>query len=210
MLDVETSMPARPQPKPWSMKWIVVAILVFIPIYTYLTVHYRRPEPVYEPYAEARSRATVERLLAAGFRCVTLAATRPTESLRTPVPAQIGAAPGGLPADLALALVAAPLPPASVTHVTAAREASVTRPYLVDFTAALPDEKEELLDAQIYVREGRLVLVPNFERVPGGLLVRSPETEVRLTVPAGVLPPGRYLVTLVATRKSRTWALSVK
>src|SRR5580692_4267280 len=135
MLDVQTSMPARPQPKPWSMKWIVVAILVFVPVYTYLNWHFRRPEPVYEPYAEARDRATVERLLAAGYRCVTLAATRPTDLLRAPVPAHIVAAPGGLPADLALALVVAPLPPASVTHVTAARETSATLPYPVDFTA---------------------------------------------------------------------------
>jgi hypothetical protein len=203
-------MPARPPPKPWPMKWIVIAILLFIPTYTYLTLRFRRSGPAYEPYAEARDRATVGRLLAAGYRCLTLAATRPTEALHLPVPAPIEAAPGGLPADLAVALVAAPRPPVSVTHVTAAREASATLPYIVDFTARLPDEKEELLDAQIYVRKDGIVLVPNFERVAGGLLVRSPETEVRLTVPAGVLAPGRYVVTLVATRESRTWALSVK
>ncbi|HSY54634.1 MAG TPA: hypothetical protein VK785_09315 [Opitutaceae bacterium] len=203
-------MPARPPPKPWSMKWIVIAILVFIPIYTYLTWHFRRPERVYEPYAEARDRVTVERLLAAGYRRVTLPAVRPTELLHPPAPARVMAAPGGLPADLATAVVATPLPPASVTHVVAARETSAAQPYIVDFTATLPDEKEELLDAQVYVREGSLVLVPNFERVAGGLLVRSPETTVRLTVPAGVLPTGRYRVTLVATHESRTWALSVK
>ncbi|HWZ95947.1 MAG TPA: hypothetical protein VNW30_12195 [Opitutaceae bacterium] len=204
-------MPARPPPKPWPMKWIVIAILVFVPIYTYLTVHFRRSGRVYEPYAEARDRAMIERLLAAGYRHrVTISATRPTEPLRASARAPIGAAPGGLPADLATALTAVPLPPARVTHIAAARETSTAQPYIVDFTATLPDEKEELLDAQIYVREDQLVLVPNFERVPGGLLVRSPETEVRLTVPAGILPPGRYRVTLVATHESQTWALSVK
>jgi hypothetical protein len=192
------------------MKWIVIAILLFVPIYTYLTLHYRRSGPVYEPYAEARDRAMVERLLAAGYRRVTLAATRPTETLRISARALIVAAPGGLPADLATALTDAPLPPARVTHIIAARETAAAQPYIVDFTATLPDEKEELLDAQIYVREGRLVIVPNFERVPGGLLVRSPETEVRITVPAGILPPGNYRVALVATHESRTWALTVK
>jgi hypothetical protein len=203
-------MPARPQPKPWPMKWIVISILLFVPIYTYLTLHFRRSGPVYEPYAEARDRAMTERLLAAGYRRVTLAATRPTESLRISERATIMAAPGGLPSDLVTALTAAPLPPARVTHLVAARETSAAQPYLIDFTATLPDEKEELLDAQIYVREDRVVLVPNFERVPGGLLVRSPETEVRLTVPAGILPPGHYHVTLIATHESRTWALTVK
>jgi hypothetical protein len=202
-------MPARLQPKPWSMKWIVISILLFVPIYTYLTLHYRRSGPVYEPYAEARDRAMTERLLAAGYRRVTLTATRPTESLRISARATIIAAPGGLPADLTTALTAAPLPPARVTHVIAARETNATQPYLIDFTAMLPDEKEELLDAQLYLREDRLVLVPNFERVPGGLLVRSPETEVRLTVPAGILPPGHYHVTLIATHESQSWMLFV-
>jgi hypothetical protein len=192
------------------MKWIVLSILVFVPLYTYLTLHFRRSEHVYEPYAEARDRATVERLLAAGYRRVTLTAVRPTEPLSGPVMARTVAAPGGLPADLATALVAAPLPPLHATHIVAAREISAAQPYLIDFTATLPEEKEELLDAQIYLHEGKLVLVPNFERVSGGLLVRSPETEVRLTVPAGVLSPGQYRVTLVATRESRTWDLSVK
>jgi hypothetical protein len=203
-------MPARPPPKPWPMKWIVIAILLFVPIYTYLTLHFRRSGPVYEPYAEARDRAMVERLLAAGYHRVTIAATRPTETLRLSARAPIQGAPAGLPADLATALTAAPLPPTRATHIIAARETNAGQPYIVDFTATLPDEKEELLDAQIYVREGRLVLVPNFERVPGGLLVRSPEMEVRLTVPAGVLLPGHYRVTLVATHESQTWALSVK
>jgi hypothetical protein len=192
------------------MKWIVVAILVFIPAYTYLTLHYRRPGQAYEPFAEGRDRATVERLLASGYRRVTLAATRPTEPLRTSAPARLTTTSGGLPADLATALVAPPLPPLHVTHVAAAREADAAQPYLVDFVATLPDQKEELLDAQIYVQKGKLVLVPNFERVAGGLLVRSLETAVRLTVPAGVLPPGRYRVTLVATHESRVWMLTVK
>jgi hypothetical protein len=203
-------MPARPPQKPWPMKWIVIAILLFVPAYTYLTLRYRRSGPVYEPYAEARDRAMVERLLAAGYHRVTIAATRPTETLRLSARAPIQGAPGGLPADLATALTAAPLPPTRVTHIIAARETAATQPYIVDFTATLPDEKEELLDAQVYVRESGLILVPNFERVPGGLLVRSPETEVRLTVPAGVLPPGHYRVTLVATHESQSWMLFVK
>ena len=203
-------MSSRPPPKPWPMKWIVIAILLFVPIYTYLTLHFRRSGPVYEPYAEARDRAMTERLLAAGYHRVTIAATRPTEPLRLSARAPILGAPGGLPADLATALTAAPLPPTRATHIIAARETNTVQPYIVDFTATLPDEKEELLDAQIYVREGRLVLVPNFERVPGGLLVRSPETEVRLTVPASVLLPGHYRVTLVAAHESQSWILLVK
>lgn len=203
-------MPARPTPKPWPMKWIVVAILAFITAYTYLTLHFRRPGQAYEPYAEGQSRATVERLLAAGYRRITLTAVRPTEPLHLSAPARISIRLGGLPASLATAVVAPPLLSASLSHVIAAREATVAEPYSIDFTAALPSEQEELLDAQVYVRKDELVFVPNFERVAGGLLVRSPETAVRLTVPAGVLKSGRYRVLLVAAHESRTWELIVQ
>src|SRR5216683_886511 len=110
-------MSSRPPPKPWPMKWIVIAILLFVPIYTYLTLHFRRSGPVYEPYAEARDRAMTERLLATGYHRVTIAATRPTELLRISARAPMVGAPGGLPADLAIALTAVPLPPARVTHI---------------------------------------------------------------------------------------------
>jgi len=191
------------------MKWVVLAIIVFIPLYTYLTLHFRRRDPVYEPYEEARDRATVDRLLAAGYRRVDLTAMRPTERLRPAMPARVADASGGLPAGLKTALVAAPLLPATVSQVAAASETGAAQPYFIDFTAGLPDETEELMDAQAYVRKGELVIVPNFERVSGALLVRSTETAVRLTVPAGVLAPGRYRVALVARRDTRTWELTV-
>ena len=55
-------MPAdRKVRKPWPMKWIVASILVFIPIYTYLTLHYRRPGPAFNPYGDMRDRADVIR-----------------------------------------------------------------------------------------------------------------------------------------------------
>ena len=191
------------------MKWVVLAIIVFIPLYTYLTLHFRRPGPEYEPYEEARDRATVDRLLAAGYRRVELATMRPTEPLRPAAPARVADAAGGLPAPLVTALVAAPLLPATVSRVAAADTTGAGQPYSVDFIAALPDENEDLLDGQAYVRRGELVIVPNFERVTGALMVRSSETAVRLTVPAGVLAAGRYRVTLVALRDTRTWELLV-
>ena len=191
------------------MKWVVLAILIFIPLYTYLTLHFRRPGPEYEPYAEARDRATVERLLARHYRRVELTAERPTEPSLPAAPARIMDLPGGLPAPLNTALVAAPLLPTTVSKVAAAHQISAAQPYLVDFTATLPDEKENLLDAQAYVRENELVIVPNFEPAAGALSVRSPETVVRITVPAGVLAPGRYRVLLVALRDARAWELTV-
>ncbi|MDE3084527.1 MAG: hypothetical protein KGJ37_04810 [Verrucomicrobiota bacterium] len=192
------------------MKWIIVAIVIFIPLYTWLTLHYRRPGQAYEPYAEARDRATVTRLLAAGYRRVELEAARPTEPLPESAPARITPANGGLPAGLAGALAELPLLPADITHVLAPRAASPDKPYVIEFTCRLPDDKEQLLDAQFYERGNELVFAPNFERAPGSLLLRSPENTVRLTVPAGVLKPGHYRVLLAGARQSQSWGLTVR
>ena len=41
------------------------------------------------------------------------------------------------------------------------------------------------------------------------MLTRSRESLVALTIPAGVLKPGRYRVTLAGKNSSRTWTLQV-
>ena len=43
-------MPAARQP--WPMKWIVLAIILGIGAYTFLTLHYRKPGRAFQPYAE--------------------------------------------------------------------------------------------------------------------------------------------------------------
>src|SRR5580692_5628464 len=108
--------------KPWPMKWIVASILVFIPIYTYLTLHYRRPGPAYNPYRDMRDRADVIRLLKAGYQRVALDASRPVEDAHE-LSAPMSLAPGGLPEDLRTTLVESPLLPLEVKTVSAASDA---------------------------------------------------------------------------------------
>lgn len=193
------------------MKWIVAAILVCIVPYTFVTLHYRKPQPAFEPYADMKSRANVTRLLSAGFQRVSLTAHPAAEPARIAAPlATVAAAPGGLPGDLNSTLVEPPLLPLAVGLVSAPATANALQPYAIQFTCALPDDKQQLSGAEMYVRNGEAVIAPTFEPVGGELLTRNREPLVLLTIPAGALKPGNYQILLVGERRSQTWPLEVR
>jgi hypothetical protein len=195
--------------KPWPMKWIVVAILVFIPIYTYLTLHYRRPGPSFNPYRDMRDRADVIRLLKAGYQRISIDASRPAEDVAGAGGATSPAA-GGLPDDLRRTLVETPLMPLEIISATAAPSAVSGIDYEIGLTYTIPDNKRQLSGAHIYEKPGEIVIVADFERLAGGLLSRTRDGSALLDVPPGSLRPGTYRVTLVGERESRAWTLLVR
>jgi hypothetical protein len=191
------------------MKWIVASILVFIPIYTYLTLHYRRPGPAFNPYRDMRDRADVIRLLKAGYQRVTLDASRPADE-PSGAPAATMPAPGGLPEDLRTTLIESPLLPLEVNSVTAdaAAVSAIDYPIVIHYTIA--DNKRQLSGAHLYEKPGEIVIIADFERLAGGLLARTRDGSAILDVPPGSLRPGTYRVTLVGERSSRSWTLHVR
>jgi len=201
--------PDRKDRKPWPMKWIVVSILVFIPIYTYLTLHFRRPGPAFNPYQDLRDRTDVVRLLKAGYHRVAVDASRPAESLPGAALATERAA-GGLPQELKTTLVESPLLPLEIVSVTASPAASSGIDYPIGVSYTLADNKRQLSGAHLYEREGEVVIVADFERLGGELLARDRDGVALLTVPPGALRPGTYRVTVVGERVSRSWSLTVR
>jgi hypothetical protein len=195
------------------MKWIVVAILLFVVAYTALTLKFRKPGRAYEPYRDNKERATVTRLRSAGFRRITATADRPAEIQRSlslgGQPATIAPMPGGLPPELKDTLIDPPNLPQTFTEVRASSEANQLMSYTVQFTCALPDNKQLLSGAYVYLKEDELAIVTDFEKIDGELLARTRETAVQLSVPAGAIPPGTYRVTLVGARESKQWTLQV-
>jgi hypothetical protein len=191
------------------MKWIVASILVFIPIYTYLTLHYRRPGPAFNPYGDMRDRADVIRLLRAGYQRVTLDASRPADEPGG-APAATMPAPGGLPEDLRKTLIESPLLPLEVNSVTADASAvsAIDYPIVINYTIA--DNKRQLSGAHLYEKPGEIVIIADFEHLAGGLLARTRDGSALLDVPPGSLRPGTYRVTLVGERSSRSWTLHVR
>ena len=174
------------------MKWIVVVIAVIIVPYTFLTLYYRKPGPAFRPYQDMQDRANVMRLLSAGYQRITLSAQRPADPLHASAAAVINPATGGLPSGLRSTLVQQPLLPTEILSVSAAPAASAKAGYPIQFTCNLPDNKQQLAGAELYVRGEEIVITPDFERLTGGLQTRSRENVILLTVPAGSLKPGRY------------------
>ena len=138
------------------MKWIVVAILVFIPVYTYLTLHYRRPGPSFNPYRDMRDRADVIRLLKAGYRRVAIDASRLVDE-DAPRASAGSPAPGGLPQELRKTLVETPLLPLEINSVSAPPTAVAAIGYSIGLTYTIPDNKRQLSGAHLYEREGEIV-----------------------------------------------------
>ena len=195
--------------QPWPMKWIVVAIILIIVPYTFLTLHYRKPNPPFRPYEDMNTRANVVRLLSAGYQRIPLAAQRPADpSGATPTATTL--APGGLPPELRATFVEAPLLPAEIVRVAAAPSASAAQAYSIRFSCTLPDDRRQLAGAELYVKGDQLIITPSFERLSGQLATRTRENIVLITVPPGALRPGRYQVTLAAQQTSRSWPLQVK
>lgn len=199
----------RKDRRPWPMKWIVLTIALVIVPYTFLTLYYRKPGPAYRPYQDAQERANVVRLLSAGYQRITVAAQRPADSVRATAAAPTTAVLGGLPSELVATLVQKPLLPAEIHAVTAAPSVSALQPYPIQFTCTLPDNKQQLAGAELYFKDGEIVITPDFELLSGALLARSRESVILLTVPAGALKPGTYRVTLAGQHSSRAWSVQV-
>jgi hypothetical protein len=192
------------------MKWIVVAILVVIVPYTFLRWHYRKPGRAFEPYHDMKDRANTLRLLSAGFQRITLEASRPLESSSLAGVATVQPATGGLPDSLAATLVDRPLLPAEIVNVHVGAAASTLMSYPIEFTCTAPDNRQQLGGAQLYLRGGEVIVIPHFERLTGGLLTRTRDSFIRVTVPAGALKPGHYRAVLVGARSSRSWQFDVR
>ena len=191
------------------MKWVVLVTVLVIGIYTYLTLHYRRPGRAFQPYQDLRDRANVHRLLDAGYQRVALEADLPADPFTFEVTARTTPGAPGLPASLGSTLVEPPRLPAEILNVSAAPSVNAMFAYPIGVKCSLPDNHQQLAGAELYVRGGDLVITPEFERLSGGLLARTRERLVRLTVPGGTLKPGSYRVTLVGTHSSKTWTLQV-
>ncbi len=196
--------------QPWPMKWVVLAILLMIAPYTFITLNYRKENKPFEPYSDMKDRANTTRLLSAGYQRITLTAQRPAGDFSVPKGAQVAPTPGGVPEALGKTLVETPQLPTQILTVTAAPTANILQPYLIEFTCALPTDKQQLAGADLYVREQELVFIPTFGRIDTDLSTRSQNAIVLLTVPAGAVKPGTYAVTLVGEKGSKTWPLDVR
>ena len=196
--------------KPWPMKWIIVAILVTIIPYTWITLAFRKPNPAHEPYQDNKDRAQVLRLLDSGFSRVDLAIDLLVDP---PVPptnsADTAAIEGGLPPLLADLLIDKPPVPIDFPFVAAPESALSGAPYVIKFACTQPDFDERVDESRLYRRQQELVLIVAYHPTPEGLQTRQREVTAQLTIPANTLEPGEYRATIVGARESRRWTFEV-
>lgn len=196
--------------KPWPMRWIVLAVIVFIVPYTYLNLRYRKPTS-FQPYDDARER---RHIAAAGYSRITLFPHRlPEAPAGAPLAnaAAIVSAPGGLPTDLARELLFPPVLPVDIGAVSAAAAGDARKDYEVRFACVLPERAElwSVGSAHLYHKGADLYLVVGFAPLADGLVQRRPEDRLSLALPLASIDPGTYRVTLIGTRTSKTWSVQV-
>ncbi len=203
---------ARPTPKPWPMKWIIAAIVVFVVGYTVVNLYFRKPGKAYRPYQDANDRATTARLLAAGWHKLPLDTRRPLEKPALEAPAApISHGAVGLGLDFAPNFAEAPKLLASIDKVTAPAEVARGQDYSLHFTASVTDQHLQLGELTLYQRGNDLVLVPETEKLPGQqLMTRWNDSTYAVTFATTALPPGRYAARIVARGPAATWSFTVK
>lgn len=200
----------RPEPKPWSMKWIVLAIVLFVVGYTLVNVYYRKPGPAFRPYEDMNKRATTARLLNAGWQKLPVELTRPATKPGFGIAASISRGGAGLGPELEASFAEKPRLLATIDKVTAPADATHGSVYSIFFTASLTDQNFQVGRIEALLRGNEIVLVPAIEKLPDHLLSRWEDADYCASLPTERLPPGRYTIRLAAKGPAAQWTFNVR
>lgn len=193
------------------MKWIVLAIAIFIVGYTLVNFYLRKPGRAYRPYQDSQDRATTSRLLAAGWQKLPVETRRPVEKPAIPSPAAVSRAAVGLGPDFAPNFAEQPKLLATIDRVVAPTTVTRGQEYTFYFTASLANLKAQVGELTLYRKGQDLVLVPATEKLPGqDLMSRWNDNTYWVSFPTASLPPGDYHLRLVAQGPAAAWSVSVK
>jgi hypothetical protein len=192
------------------MRWVAVAILVGIGVYTWLTLGYRKPGPAYEPYEAGRERALQARLAEGGWshfpaELVVLDGPPPDD------PRVTAATPGtGAARELQDWVKAVWHLPVDWPALAPAPEWEPGIDYAIEFTLQPDGSNAQLVGFDVYRRQETLVVITRWEPGRLQLRVRPAPISGRILWPAAArLEPGEYAVELPALRESRQWVLTV-
>lgn len=193
------------------MKWIVVAIAVFVVGYTIVNIYLRKPGKAYRPYQDSQDRATTARLLAAGWQKMPVDTRRPVEKPAVDAPAAITRAAVGLGPDLTPNFAEKPKLLATIDRVVGPSSIAQGHEYTAYFTASLQDLKSQVGELTLYRKDHELVLVPSLETLPGkDLKSRWNDSIYWISFSTSALPPGRYQMKIIAQGPAAAWSFTVQ
>ena len=192
------------------MKWVVLAIGIFIVGYTVINLRYRKPGKGHEPAAEMKQRVTAARLKEAGWTILPVNTNRPAEKIAFD-DAAISRGTFGLGLDFNTTVVDKPGLLHSIDHVSAPDSVQAGADCTVYFTGSLADQRYQLGDIQLFRRGTELVLLPTIEHLPGKeLYSRWQDANYSVTFSTSELPPGVYQISLFAQGPAARWSLRIK
>ena len=192
------------------MKWIALAIVLFMAGYTFVTLQYRKPNRAYEPYNDIKQRGQTRNLLTAGYQRIPVRLDRPNSSQPIHSPATVTESEGGLPIYLTDSLFDQPVLADSFANLSASGHSNELMPYTLIVESQMADEQLHLLStAQLYLRNNQAIIVPEIKEHTGGVLTRRRDTRMRLIIPGGAFQPGTYEIKLVGAKSSLKWTLQV-
>lgn len=193
------------------MKWIVLAIVVFVVGYTLVNIYFRKPGRAFRPYEDMNNRATTARLLQAGWQKLPVEIARPLNQPALGILAATTRGGAGLGPDLAASFAEKPVLFTSIDKVTAPDSVARGQTYSVHFVASLTDQRLQLGRIEALRRGQEIVLIPALEKLPGErLLSRWKDADYVAQVPTDRLEPGRYTVRLAATGPALQWTVNVR
>jgi hypothetical protein len=198
------------------MKWVVLATVIGLGAYTYVTLKFRKdPASAHRPVEDAKERFTVSRLRQAGYTRIPVTAERPADLSRAlaglvrPL-AEIQNAPAGVPAELSETFAELPKLPDSFQNVSAPAGHTAMLPYSILYVCQLPDHNGVLGETRVYVKDNDVAIVTDFDRIDADLLARTKESTVLLQLPASIFRSGEtFQITLVGKTGSKQWSLQV-
>lgn len=192
------------------MKWVVLAIAVFVVGYTVINILYRKPGKGHEPAAEMKQRFTAAKLKEAGWEKLVVSTRRPAEKVAGN-DAAIARGAFGLSLDFTTALVDKPGLLRSIDQVSAPDSVATGDDYTATFTGSISDLKYQLGDIQLYRRGNELVFLPVIEHLPGKeLYSRWKDADYSVTFSTRNLPPGTYQASLFAQGPAAQWSFLIK
>ena len=206
--DQSANLPGRPQRQPWSMKWVVLVIILGIALYTWLTLAFRKPENPNETWAEQQLRRELAVLDKAGWSKSKVALDPVVAS-----PAQRGnvsyiATPKAVD-DLRSITVDPWYLPVEAKEVVAPSDWPDGRTYTVYVKLDIDTDRMQVGGFTIFRKGSDIILVPAWRHYPDDVADRTRKVRGRLLFNPGDVPPGEYMVTIVAIKSCATWHLTV-
>ena len=196
--------------KPWPMRWIIIAMILFVAPYTYLTLHYRKPGPSYQPYQDAKEKTV---LAHNGYTRISLPSAQPASGMLLPVqgiPASTNTSVLGITPELKKALGTAVTIPEAIDSVAAPAIFDHGKTYPFSYGCSTSDLHHALAGTRLYVKDKSVYFITDFEALVGGLSSRDTHTVIALELPSGALEAGSYTFTVVGKNQSRSWHVLVK